>query len=311
MNNRLILKQQQESQVESLSDGDLSTHTLLTTLGCSGILALNYFTQTGQLWISSFAYLASLATVAGIACQTKSHLALSEGSLNSHSTSPGLQDERAQQTATTPLLSAQHQENSRTRIKYKSPQLLAIEPRLQAHYLGFGIALIVGMSVAMMLLADWLQLTNSGWFARLKAIPPDVQTALVLLGLVVVAVIINQLRKPACRVLFDKTSGVFWLEHILIFNFKARVSAQMPIAHIIALQNLDTTNRSDDGKNGEPSLMPFHTRCNREVNIVFRNTERVNLLHANVERALGKDIKQLADFLDVPVWSQEKSFPIE
>lgn len=307
MKYRLTLKQQEESQqVESLSGGDLSTPTLLTTLGCSGILALNSFTDTGQLWISSFAYLMSLAMVAGLACLMKSRVALSEGSLNPQGAYTKIEqiDERAMQIATTPLLSTTHQETNKTRFEHKSPDVLAIEPCLRAHYLAFGIASVVSVSVTLMLLADWLQLTSSGWFARLTTIPADVQTALVLVGMVVVAAIINQLRKPSCRVVFDKARGVFWLEQVLVFNINAKVSAQMPIAHVIALQQLDTALHRQGVAGDGLSLLPFYTRSESEVNIVFRNTERVNLLHTCAERTLNKEIKLLAGFLEVPVWKQ-------
>lgn len=307
MKHRLILKQQQESPQTEPAGEDLSTPALLTMLGCSGILALNDFSLTGHQWLPCLTYLMSLAMIAGLVCQMKSRLAVSEDSLTQRGALLGTprQDERTRQIARAPMLLAKHRENYKTRVEHKSEDVLAIEPCLEAHYLAFVIASVVSLSVALMLLADWLQLRNAGWLGRLERIPPDVQTALVLVGFTVVAVIINQLRKPACRLVFDKTRRVFWFEHILIFNVKPRVSAQMPIAHVIAIQQLDKTAFQDNELAGLHSLMPFHTSYDHEINIVLKNNERINVPHTTTEGELLKGISQLSDFLGVPVWVQK------
>ena len=93
----------------------------------------------------------------------------------------------------------------------------------------------------------------------------------------------------------------------------------MPLAQIYALQVIAYTSREHHTHCEDLALPQNSTlvepinpissgkRCltEYEVNVVFQSSRRVNIINHRNARALRRDVQQLADFLNVPVWDRE------
>ena len=109
------------------------------------------------------------------------------------------------------------------------------------------------------------------------------------------------LSKPVRTLEFDKNKGVFWIEKQLIFGWKVGESAQMPIAQICSLQILSYAN--PEGINYKNQI----SAREHEINVVFCNDERVNIVSHRNGKAIRQDANVLAAFLEVPVCDTESS----
>jgi len=116
-------------------------------------------------------------------------------------------------------------------------------------------------------------------------------------ALIYVAVL---LRKPVRALEFNKSTGVFWIEKQRVFGWKVGESAQMPIAQVCALQLLSYPNPG-------MSVKTQFTAREHEVNVVFCNGERVNIINHRNGRAIRQDADSLAAFLEVPVWDKHRT----
>jgi len=121
------------------------------------------------------------------------------------------------------------------------------------------------------------------------------------------------LRKPVRALEFDKNTGVFWIEKRRVFGWKVGESAQMPIAHIHALQIVSYTNREAYLQTSAQELPSSTHDSNHqkpvkeyEVNVVFRNGERVNIINHKNKKAIHSDANILGAFLGVPIWDQNQ-----
>lgn len=216
-----------------------------------------------------------------------------------------LSDEYLHQISRTPLRRGKMlQQQNAAVLRRVSNDTLSLEPVLNTHYFAFAVALIALLLITLLLAADSMQLSSTMVLGKLKDIPAEVQISVVLCAIVFIAFIANQLRKPHTRIVFDKSRGVFWTEEVLIFGLKTKESAQMPLAHIIALQFLENRNIKTAKSNNMPLRAPNRTATGYELNVVLRNYDRVNLTGPDPERVLLPYSDKIANFLGIRVWHQ-------
>jgi hypothetical protein len=176
-----------------------------------------------------------------------------------------------------------------------TPDRLTLEPCKLTHRACFTTALIISTALIALVLGG--KNTLSIWM-----VPAALKTALLLSAVVLLALIFNHLRQPLRRVIFDRNSGVFWVEQILLFNFKMAESAQMPLHQVVALQRVVHPRERHIGNGLISSSQAGSTQ---ELNVVFRNRERVNIVCHEDCQALRTDATVISAFLQVPVWVSE------
>jgi len=136
----------------------------------------------------------------------------------------------------------------------------------------------------------------------LTTIEPSLKMFIYLFGGIALFYITCLLLKPVRALEFDKISGVFWIEKKRVFGWKVGESAQMPVAQIYALQIVSYTNHESTEQTGARRAIREY-----EVNVVFRNGERVNIINHKNKKAISSDTEELSTFLDVPVWDRDQS----
>ena len=182
-------------------------------------------------------------------------------------------------------------------------------------------ALFIATAVIACLLSVALsgRMPDLPWIPAISLIDPKLQTFIFLFGLVSLSMLFKLLHKPVRSLEFNKSKGVFWIEKRRILGWKVGESAQMPLAQIYALQVIAYTSR-EHHTHCEDLALPQNSalvepinpissgkRCptEYEVNVVFQSSRRVNIINHRNARALRRDVQQLADFLNVPVWDRE------
>ncbi len=205
----------------------------------------------------------------------------------------------------TPLRKKISEVPARIELRSPTPDVLTIEPVMTANYIAFSVATLIVSSIALLLIANKFFLPQLPMLRQLGLIPAEIQVALVMFGIVIVSLIGNQLRKPSRRIVFDNSQRVLWIEKVIIFGIKIKESAQMPVTQIVALQQLENNNlKTADNKN-LPIRSSRGTTTGYELNVVFGNNQRVNLLGPVMQkRFISKNARAIADFLNVPVWQQ-------
>lgn len=173
-----------------------------------------------------------------------------------------------------------------------TPDRLTLEPSRMTHHVCFAVGALITTIVAILVL-------GGSTISELWTIAAELKTALMLGAIVSLALIFNHLRQPMRRVVFDRNQGVFWIEHTLLFNLKVGESAQMPLHQVVALQRVEHPARLHLGN---ALISTSQSGSTQELNVVFRNTERVNVVCHEDCHALRTDAAVLSNFLQVPVW---------
>lgn len=152
---------------------------------------------------------------------------------------------------------------------------------------------------------------------EISSIDPSLKAFIYLFGATALFYTACLLRKPVRALEFDKNKGVFWIEKQRIFGWKVGESAQMPISQIYALQIISYTNREAYLHYKDQIAAQGHKRPSfvgndqkaikeYEVNVIFRNGERVNIINHRNGKAIKMDAATLGEFLDIPVWDREQ-----
>lgn len=193
-------------------------------------------------------------------------------------------------------------------LRSPAPNVLTIEPVMTANYVAFSVATFILMSISLLLIADQFSMLQAPVLRQLRSIPPEVQVALVMCGIVIVSIIGNHLCKPSRRIVFDIRQRVLWIEKVVIFGIKIKESAQMPVTQVVALQQLENNNLITVDNINLPIRSSRRRTTGYELNVVFGNNERVNLLGPVMQkRFIAKNAGTIAEFLNVPVWQQSVS----
>ncbi len=229
-------------------------------------------------------------------------------------------DEIANQIAWTALRPYASGESRNCKISQRSTSSrLVFSPILSFQY----TALVVAATVLSFLLKSTLTASLPQSFRSGVAATSDplFTTFIFLFSCTVVCCVAWLLRKPVRSLEFNKNLGVFWIEKHRVFGWKVGESAQMPISQIHALQIISYSKRDTKQHSRTQSRQPDeihfesipscqeqddkkHLVRDYEVNVVFRNRERVNIIsHCNC-RAIKHDTEILASFLGVPIWDQ-------
>ncbi|MGF1766744.1 hypothetical protein L4D06_05095 [Enterovibrio makurazakiensis] len=90
---------------------------------------------------------------------------------------------------------------------------------------------------------------------------------------------------------FDKASGTYFKGKRYDSLIKDKPTSQGNLSDIYALQIISESVRSDNG-----SFRSY------ELNLVFRDGKRANVMEHSKSSALDKSAKKLAGYLNVPVW---------
>jgi len=171
-------------------------------------------------------------------------------------------------------------------------------PILTLQYTALLIAIMLVVCLVSILLSGSLPLLP---FSQVIAtLDPTSKAFIYFFGCGALVYVAYLLGKPVRALEFDKNKGVFWIEKQLIFGQKVGESAQMPIAQICSLQILSYVNPKGINYKSQISAKEH------EINVVFCNDERVNIISHCNGKAIRQDASALAAFLDVPVWDIEQ-----
>lgn len=265
------------------------------------------FATANQTWINTQYYallaISSILVLGTIAAQHKDN---QPG--RKRSTDTDYRDELASQIPWTALKPNLRGESRNCRISHRSnSNRLLFSPIFSFQYTTIILATMVIANLTLTTLTARLpQMQISG---AAQTTDPVFTTFICLFSLAVFFCVAWLLRKPVRALEFNKQLGVFWIEKYRVFGWKVGESAQMPIAQIHALQiigfsksSLETSQskigQSNTGRFNNPNL----SAQDYEVNVVFHNGGRVNIISHQNYRSLKKDTAALAAFLDVPVW---------
>jgi len=217
-------------------------------------------------------------------------------------------DEIAQQISWSPVRSKTNGDERNCKISADSnAECLRFDPIFIYRYTGLVLipVIMAGMS--------WIHFYGAADSNGIALVPASLQTFAYILGFAIVAAWLNDLRKPIPAAIFDKKRRVFWVEKRHVLGNKSGESAQMPISQIHALQIISYTGYEAfqqhqanlSAEDATPSIQSKDRLVYEyEVNVVFKNQMRVNILNHRNKRAIKKDAQTLAAFLDVPVWNR-------
>lgn len=201
---------------------------------------------------------------------------------------------------------------------------LIFAPDLSLHYAAIIIAMfVIGWVVSI----SWPgSLPTFHTSESMAVADPGLKTFIYMFSGVVLFYIALLIRKPVRSLVFNKDPGIFWIEQKRVFGWKAAESAQMPLAQISALQIIRYGRHGvyqpnsapiSDSQNTQPDSVDIgnnqsrirqtrkqHGYSNYEVNVVFCNAERVNIINHRSGTAIRQDAEALAVFLGVPVWDR-------
>lgn len=181
---------------------------------------------------------------------------------------------------------------------------LKVNPRSTATHLRFAPVLTLqytSLIIATVLLVCLLSILLSGSLPQLPyssviaTLDPTLKAFIYFFGCSALVYVGFLLYKPVRALEFNKDTGVFWIEKQLVFGWKTGESAQMPVAQVCALQILSYAHPDGINYKGHVSA------TEHEVNVVFCNGARVNVMNHSNGRAIRQDAGALAAFLDVPV----------
>ena len=210
--------------------------------------------------------------------------------------------------ATTAMRAHVNGESRNCKIDPKSTSTcIRFAPILTLQYISLLIATMLLVCLASILLSGSLpQLPYSHVIATLD---PTLKAFIYFFGCGALIYVASLLSKPVRALEFDKNKGVFWIEKQLIFGWKVGESAQMPVAQICSLQILSYAH--PEGINYKSQV----STKEHEINVVFCNDERVNIVSHCNGKAIRQDANALAAFLQVPVCDiacskDESSLPV-
>jgi len=282
-------KSDRPSQITALVLG--STSLLLITALVVNVL----FAQ--QPWLKMVNLALAFATAATV-FSAFSNVALRRSTHEHHLPAAPHADKLANSILRTPMRSHVQGESRNCRINKQSKEgQLSFDAMLDLQYLCVVIAAVITACLLSLALSSQLPLIP--YSTKLAGIDPTLKMFIFLFGGIALVYIVHLVRKPVRALKFNKNTGVFWIEKQLVFGWKTGESAQMPIAQIAALQILSYSQKHRLQHLLSPKTAPA---CEFEVNVVFGNSERVNIINHTNGKALYSDAKSLAAFLDVPVW---------
>jgi len=183
-------------------------------------------------------------------------------------------------------------------------------PILFSRYITFLFALALVMFVL------WLQFRGHTMYAENS---PPVPIYIKLLGYAFVIVLLKVLSKsfltPVRALTFEKSKDLLRVENKTIFGVTSNDVQEEPLSSIYALQIITYTDKEIRMHYGEQlkakgvSTWKTTSSNNRaiseyEINIVFKDSERLNIINHRSKKAIYSDAKRLSEFLRVPIWDR-------
>lgn len=290
MLNRLIQKQQLESP--PATDYDNVAGLALLVL-CATIILVTTAAGTGLTIDTSAFYMTMLSSITLYFAASRPALdPQGVGSVPRKDPGAASNDDIYFETQHSALTDRKSANSSALVIGEHTTDRLTLEPGKVTHRICFATAVIITSVLVLLLVGG--ETVNKIWAA-----PAEFKTAFSLIAVVVLALTANHLRQPMRRVIFDRSIGVFWVEHTLLFHIKVAESAQMPLHQVVAVQRVVHPQKKGFGNGLINSSQRGKTQ---ELNVVFRNKERVNIVCHEDCQALRTDATVLSNFLQVPVW---------
>jgi len=225
-------------------------------------------------------------------------------------------DEIADSIPWTPVRPHVNGESRNCKISDSStPARMLFEPILTLQY----TSLIIGTILLACLLSIFVSdsVAQLRYSSAIASLDPTIKTFIYFFGATALFYVAFLLRKPVRALEFNKDAGVFWIEKRRIFGWKVGESAQMPIIQVHALQVVSYSSQSQNNSqnygqnngNAEDPQSGLHTDQTSakeyEVNVVFHDGKRVNIINHRNGKAIRHDAEKLAEFLDVPVWNKK------
>jgi len=100
------------------------------------------------------------------------------------------------------------------------------------------------------------------------------------------------------KVIFDKLAGVYFRGKAFDHSTSSHRSQQGRLADIHAIQLVNEKIRSNPA-NGDLS-----TYTSYEMNLVFKDGDRLNVMDHGIEKDIEESARQLGSYLGVPIWRQ-------
>lgn len=219
-------------------------------------------------------------------------------------------DELAQSIPWTPVRPHINGDSRNCKISDRSTATrMLFEPILTLQYTSLIIGTILLACLLSILVSD--SVAQLRYSSAIASLDPTVKTFIYFFGCTALFYVAFLLRKPVRALEFNRDKGVFWIEKRRVFGWKVGESAQMPITQVHALQVVNYSSRMSDQKNSDSDNPQSGLRTDQaganeyEVNVVFRDGKRVNIINHRNGKAISHDAAKLAEFLDVPVWNTE------
>jgi len=182
-------------------------------------------------------------------------------------------------------------------------------PILLSRYLTFLMASLL------VLLVLWLQFRGHTMYAENS---PPVPIYIKFLGYAFVFMLLKVLSKsflnPVRALTFEKGTDLLRIENKRIFGISYGDMQEKSLSSIYALQIITYTDREIRMQYGEQlkakGCSTWTTTSNNrsvpeyEINVVFKNGERLNIINHKGKRAIYSDVKKLSEFLRVPIWDR-------
>lgn len=287
---------------------------MLTTVVLAGILLFaTSVAFTGHGWLESLntalLILCPIILIGTLVTQRKGNYSSAK-----HSNATYCDDEIAHLISWAPLRPYATGESRNCKISHCSNNSrMLFEPILSFQYTALILAAtVIGCLITASLTASLPMLLKRGVTATSD---PTYTTFIALFSIAVMSCVGWLLKKPVRAVVFAKEQGVFWIEKYRVFGWKVGESAQMPIAQIHALQIINFSKSSASLLQADQNEMHGDELAKRgcssdqvreyEINVVFRNGERVNIISHRNCRAIMHDATALASFLEIPVWDRQ------
>lgn len=288
MKKRLIQKQIQESPPTT----ETNQWTVVIAALLGSITATVQPVSAIQAWTLIAAFAALVTFYLYLANAT---YALTERCVDAMMEAKTAKDIDYQRTPQTALVQDHHGTSANISLVKKGSDLLILDQSPMVQLSCFFAGLLVVLALTVVTFGE--HVLDMGSTLGLSA---EIKTATLIMGAVLVGLLINHLRQPMRRVVFDGSRRVFWLEHYLLFGLRMKSSAHMPIHQIIALQRV--MHKREGTRFREVLFGTPQESVGQELNVVFANGERVNIAFHYECQNLKKDAVILSNFLNVPVW---------
>ncbi len=295
---RLVKLQQQESQPTSEADAFSSVSALLL---CS-CAALMQTAVSAHMWPLMSAFFAVAIVTICLAYQcSRTDDSGTQPHHTGKSTAP-FSDPESAETArlTRSAVATFATPDARRGLSDRDhPDQFIVAQKPVAHLACFIAGAIVVAGLTTIALGDFYYTVSKAF-----GISTETKTTALMIGAALLVLLINHLRVPMRRVIFDRTIGVFWIEQVSLLGLQINRSAQMPIHHIVLIQwRRHQANTNNATAAAQPGLAASDTAL--ELNVVFQNDQCVNIMRGSTYRTIKLNAALLSSFLGVPVQSTD------